>query len=239
MRSYGRPVLLWFTRGQGRVTIAGRSGGYGAHSAIFLPPGTMHGFSVTTSVLGSMLRLSDDDAMLWPAEPLHLRIREVRLQRELTGFLDAIEREAVSGGPHAELAIRHHESLLAIWFARTVEAMREALNGGGETAAHRLTEAFTALVERDFARPVGVAFYAEKLGVTATHLTRACRQASGRTALDILNDRRHFEACQLLKDSRIPVKDVAERSGFASPAYFTRSFRARTGLSPSQFRAGR
>ena len=44
MRSYGAPVLLWFTRGQGRITINGRTNGYTAHNAVFIPAGTMHGF---------------------------------------------------------------------------------------------------------------------------------------------------------------------------------------------------
>ena len=55
MRSYDRPVLVWFTRGQGRLTVAGRSMGYGPHNMIFLPAQTMHGFTTTGPVLGSVV----------------------------------------------------------------------------------------------------------------------------------------------------------------------------------------
>ena len=239
MRSYDRPILLWFTRGQGRITISGRSGGYGAHSAVFLPAGTMHGFSATSAVLGSMVRIPSDDARLWSQEPIHLRIREVHLQRELTGMIDAIEREALDGKAHAETALIHRAGLLSIWFARLCDTMADKKNPKPEiSAAHRLTEAYTALIERDFMEPVGVKHFAAILGITPTHLSRACRQVSGLAALDLLTDRRHFEACRLLKDSRLPIATVAERAGFSSPAYFTRAFRARTGASPSEFRAG-
>ena len=50
MRGYPNPVLMWFTRGQGRFTMAGVTRGFGAHNAFFLPPGTMHGFEVTAQV---------------------------------------------------------------------------------------------------------------------------------------------------------------------------------------------
>ena len=237
MRSYDCPVLIWFTRGQGRLTVLGRSGGYGAHSAVFLPAGTMHGFSVTPAVLGSVVRLTSDDAAMWPSEPCHLRIREVHLQRELTGMIDNIEREAQDERRGADTALRHHAGLLAIWFARTGETLQDALHGHeGVSAAHQLTEAFTSLVERDFKSPVGVKHFAAQLGVTPTHLSRACRKVSGHAALDILTDRRHFEACRLLKDTKLPVARIADQTGFASPAYFTRSFRARTGSSPTEFR---
>ncbi|QMU59937.1 MAG: helix-turn-helix domain-containing protein [Boseongicola sp.] len=240
MRSYSRPVLIWFTRGQGRITIAGRSGGYSANSAVFLPAGTMHGFSVSHAVLGSVIHIPKESADLWPNEPRHLRVREVQLQRELTGMIDAIEQETHSNEADADLAQRYHAGLLAIWFGRKSDAIEAASSlPSTENAAHRLTQAYTALVERDFRYTVGVQHFAELLGVTPTHLSRACREASGRAALDFLTDRRHFEACRLLKDTGIPIAIVASRSGFASPAYFTRAFSARAGKSPSIFRRER
>ena len=240
MRSYDRPVLYWFTRGQGRLSVSGRTSGYSAHSAVYLPAGTMHGFAVTPAVLGSMVRLTGDDSALWPLEPTHLRIHEVHLQRELTGIIDDIEREASGQQPHSETAVQHHAGLLAIWFARTAAAKAAiAAAAPAETAAQRLTEAYTALIEREYRKPVGVQHFAARLGVTPTHLTRSCRAAAGRAALDILTDRRHFEACRLLKDTTLPVRRIAEQTGFASPAYFTRAFRARTGASPTEFRDAR
>lgn len=234
MRSYDRPVLIWFTRGQGRLTISGRSGGYSAHSAVYLPAGTMHGFTTSPAVLGSVVRLTRPD---WPQEPVHLRLREVRLHRELTGMIDSIEHEQSHDAAGQARAIAHYEGLLAIWFERTCKAMPATEQADGiNAAALRLTEAFTALVERDFNRPLGVQHYAAQLGVTPTHLTRTCRKASGRAALDILSDRRHFEACRLLKDTDLAVSKIARQSGFASPAYFTRAFRSKSGLSPTEFR---
>ncbi|MDD9976255.1 MAG: AraC family transcriptional regulator [Boseongicola sp.] len=239
-RSYDRPCLIWFTRGQGRITVAGRSGGYGAHSAIFLPAGTMHSFSATASVLGSLVWLDHSKSDHWPNETQHLRIREVHRQRELTGLIENIEREGMSDAAHAKEAVEHHAGLLAIWFDRICSELAAVAEAKPyESAAHRLTQAYTALIEQDFTDTVGVQHFAKKLGVTPTHLSRACREASGKAALEILSERRHFEACRLLKDTKLPVSTVARRTGFASSAYFTRAFRARAGQSPTQFRTNR
>ncbi len=240
MRSYDRPVLIWFTRGQGRITIAGRTGGYGAHSAVFLPPGTMHGFTVTPAVLGSVLRLTDKNAELLPQKACHFRIREVHQQRALTGLIDNIDQEFQRAESHREDALKNHEALLAVWFARFAESFaNRGMSEPTGNAAHRLTEAYTALVEREYDSPVGVQYFAQRLGVTPTHLSRACREASGRPALEILKERRHFEACRLLRDTNIPIADIARQTGFASAAYFTRAFRSNTGKSPSQFRSSK
>ncbi len=242
MRSYDRPVLIWFTRGQGRLTVAGRSSGYGPHNLVFLPKQTMHGFTTMGPVLGSVVFLPDEPALDWPVEPMHLRIHETQQQRELTGMIEVMQREAASSEDHANRALAYHCGLLSIWLSRIGEAYAHVPNPSSatrlDTAAHRLAEAFTALVERDFRDPAGVQHYAGLLGVTPTHLSRVCRKVAGRPALDILTDRRHFEARRLLRDTNIQIAEVARKCGFTSAAYFTRAFRARSGQSPSEFRNG-
>lgn len=242
MRSYDRPVLIWFTRGQGRLTVGGRSSGYGPHNLLFLPKQTMHGFTTMGPVLGSVVFLPDEPSLDWPVEPLHLRIHEAQQQRELTGLIEAMQREVVGQEGHANRALTYHSGLLSVWLARIDEAYAELRHASTatrlDTAAHRLAEAFTALVERDFRNPAGVQRYASLLGVTPTHLSRVCRKVAGRPALDILTDRRHFEARRLLRDTNIQISEVARKCGFTSAAYFTRAFRARSGQSPSEFRNG-
>jgi AraC-like DNA-binding protein len=242
MRSYDRPVLIWFTRGQGRFTISGRNVGYGPHNLVFLPKQTMHGFTTMGPVLGSVVYLPDEETLDWPGEPMHMRINEAQHQRDLTAMIEAIQREAAGSADHANRALTYYAGLLSVWLARASEA-QDALPETTTTtrldnAAHRLAEAFTALIERDFRHPAGVQHYAGLLGVTPTHLSRVCRKVAGRPALDILTDRRHFEARRLLRDTNVQIAEIARQCGFASAAYFTRAFRARSGQSPSEFRNG-
>ena len=236
MRSYTRPVLLWITRGQGKITVSGRSSGYGTHNAIFLPAGTMHGYSVMGQVMGSLVFLPRGNALDWPTRPVHLRLRDGRLQREMTGLIDTMEREATNQDAQTARALHHHAGLLSVWLDRVIARGDEQAVAHRETTAHRLVEAYTALIERDFRRPVGVAHFAEALGVTPTHLARVCAQVSGQGALDLLKDRRHYEARRLLRNTDRKIADIARDVGFSSAAYFTRAFAAETGKSPSAFR---
>src|SRR6056297_2889451 len=107
MRSYRMAVLLWVTRGQGRITVAGLTRGYGAHNAIFIPPGVMHGFEVTAQVFGTALFFNADAPVPLPARPLHLRIRDATAQSEVTGLLEQIQREIDRDRPLQERAVGH------------------------------------------------------------------------------------------------------------------------------------
>jgi AraC-like DNA-binding protein len=235
MRSYSRPLLLWFTRGQGRITVSGVTRGYGPHNAVFIPAGTMHGFDMLGHVFGHAIFFPRGVDLGLPSEPVHLRLRDGAVQAEITALVDAMERELNRGQPGMDRALYHHAGLIAVWLERQA-ASAEHSAPARPKAANRLAEAYTALVERDFRSGKGVADYAAALGVTPTHLSRVCNETCGRPALGLLQDRVLFEARQLLRETDRPVKDIAQSLGFTSAAYFTRAFQARTGMTPSAFR---
>lgn len=238
MRSLREPLLLWFTAGQGRITVAGSTRGFGIHNAVFIPPGTMHGFETTGRVQGTALYFGRDTDLPLPDSPQHLRVRTAGPQKELTALLDAVQRELEGNGAARFRAVHHYLGLLTVWLERRIQdgADDRMAPAARPDAARRLAARYTALIERDVRADMDVADFAAALGVTATHLTRACKAACGRAAHELLQDRLHFEARRLLAESEIPVKEVARRLGFSSPAYFSRAFHHRTGMAPSVFR---
>lgn len=234
MRSLSEPCFLWFTKGQGRITIAGQTRGYTAHNGILIPAGVMHGFEVGPQVFGTAVFFGRESGVTLPKEALHLRIREVHAQQELNVTLDAIQREIDADTPGHDRAALAHLGLLGVWIER--QAAKVTVETPKPDAARRLVARFTDLMEREFRSGAGVGDMAAHLGVTATHLTRCCRLTCGRSAIDLLQDRRIFEARKLLSETRLPVNRIGESLGFTSAAYFTRAFQHRTGSSPTAFR---
>lgn len=236
MRSYSQPMLIWFTRGQGRITIAGVTHGFGPHNAIFLPSGTMHGYEMLGQVNGLVVFFPPDDRLTLPETPRHFRFRDVHQQAELTGMIDNLSKELDNVRPGQDRALMAHAGLISVWLDR--ESTDENLHDLHPDAARRLAAAFTSMVEVDFKSGRTINDYAARLGVTPTHLTRSCNTACGRSASSLLADRLHFEARTMLRETRKPVKDIATDLGFSSAAYFTRAFQKHTGKTPSEFRRG-
>lgn len=237
MRSHAAPRLLYFNKGQGRITVAGLTSGYGPNNLIFIPGHVMYGFEAGPTVFGQMLAIPQAMAADWPEEHTHLRLREVHAQKEIALHFDNLEKELGSDRSGHSRAAHHYLGILSVFFQRQIERRTPEPNDlRSESAPARLVAAYTDLVERDFASRQGVGDYARALGVTATHLTRCCKQTCGRSALGILNDRILYEARLMLRETRTPVQDIARALGFASPAYFSRSFMAQTGTTPSTFR---
>jgi AraC-like DNA-binding protein len=234
MRSLSEACFLWFTKGQGRITLAGVTRGYTAHNGIFIPAGVMHGFEVGPQVFGTAVFFGHDCKVTLPSQPLHLRIREVHSQQELNITLDCIQREIDSSVIGHDRAAEHHLGLLGVWLER--QAVKTPAETSRPDAAWRLVARYTAVMEQQFRSGAGVSEIAAMLGVTPTHLTRCCRLSCGRSAIELLQDRRIFEARRLLSETGDPVNQISAALGFTSPAYFTRAFQHRTGSSPTAFR---
>ncbi|MGV6813236.1 MAG: helix-turn-helix domain-containing protein [Brevirhabdus sp.] len=234
MRSYDTPTLIWFTRGQGRFTANGQTRGYGPHTLVLLPAGTMHGFEAGPSALGAIVHLTRADGDVFAHTTTFLKVLDHTHQGELTSLLERLARETTNPAPGQSRAVRALADLVLVWVGRRLDAQAAAEQP--KTGAQRLAAAFTHLLEEKFSTGTNVADYARVLGVTPTHLSRACREASGKPASALLQDRVFFEARQLLLETDLAVNQIARRLGFTSAAYFSRAFLKHVGRTPSAFR---
>ena len=241
MRALQEPLFLWITNGQGRINLGGSTRGFHPHNAIYIPAGTLHGFQAMTRVQGTAVYFGRNHKLDLPDTPLHLRLRDATLHAEVANLIDSVQRELDGGRPKAEVAAYHQLGLLAIWLDRhSQDASEEGMQASPQLNANeRLTARYAALLEREFGSSLNVTDYATALGVTPTHLTRACRASCGRTALALMQERRLFEARRLLLETDIAVQDIARNLGFSTPGYFSRAFTQQTGQPPSAFRKAR
>ena len=239
--AHSRPEnhLVWLTSGQGRVLVGGRMRGLGMHSALFLPAHHLVALDLGRQAMGHVLTLPQTaaDAMPvpLPQEPMLLRQQDRRAQAELTGLLDAMSREATAGGTHAEAAAAAHAALVAVWLHRQIETTM--LTESQPNAAQRLSQAYCEALAAREGRLIHTAAEARLLGVTQTHLTRALRAETGRTASALATEATLHRACRLLCETPIPVQDIARFLGFRSASYFAQFLKRRTGQSASALRA--
>lgn len=73
-------------------------------------------------------------------------------------------------------------------------------------------------------------------GKSREHVARSLKQYYGVTVSDYINDLRVNYASNLLINTNASVTDVCYTCGFQSISYFCRVFKARNGVSPSEFR---
>ena len=81
-----------------------------------------------------------------------------------------------------------------------------------------------------------VSEYAEALHITVPHLCSTIKQASQRTAGDLIVEAILTDAKAQLKLSVTPIKEIAISLGFENVAFFNRFFKTHVGVTPKNYR---
>jgi AraC family transcriptional activator of pobA len=241
--------LIFVTWGQGVAFDEGEKIAYRSPALVVVPAGTVHGFefepgthgfvlSITADMLREMARREPGvDALFRSAATLQLdgeALRATDLEKAFGMFAHEFAR---SSSGHA-LAL---DGLLEVILANAIR-LSTALAGSPDTVVGRhqdLVARFRELVESDFRKNKSLADYASALKVSESRLRNACLGVAEQSPMQMVNARILLEAKRELFYTSVSVSEIAYALGFDDPAYFTRFFSQRAGMSPSAFRASR
>ena len=152
---------------------------------------------------------------------------------EVSAELILIETEIERNLTYSEVVIQSRLhiilALLKRWYDETYPVGSTEKNG-------RLIQSFLTLLETHYNQDSSVAFYAEKLHVTASYLNNVCKKESGLTAGEQIRDRILLEAKRMLKLTNDDIKEIAYALGFNDTSYFSRFFKKYTDQTPLTFR---
>jgi AraC-like DNA-binding protein len=95
---------------------------------------------------------------------------------------------------------------------------------------------FLRILEQNFRRPEGVAFYADKLNTSVRNLNLICVNVMGKTVSELIESRKLIEAKQLLLNTDKSISEIGYELGYNEKSYFTRVFHKKTGKTPSDYR---
>ena len=161
------------------------------------------------------------------------------MQAVMTGYLNLAVQVIHSESPFREDAL---SSLLSsmiclgagAWVEKMDQMKQDALKT--TTRSKMIFEQFIRLVGEYHTKYRNVGFYADKLCLTPKYLSKLIKTASGRSAPEWIDSYVILEAKNLLKYSDITIKEIVYRLNFPNQSVFYKFFKARTGMTPSEYR---
>jgi AraC family transcriptional activator of pobA len=243
----GAPCFRAFFVRRGRAVFAPREGArleLSAPQILWLPFAARGEFRLIAGGDGATLTAAED--VVWRAigdNPLAAQLRPL-LERvlvasaaaslaEIETLFAALARESRDPGPGAPAMSALYLGLLLmhLWREGGLARASDALAAGAPTA-----QRFRQLVELHYRDNLGLDDYANMLGVARAHLHDACAKAFGRPPQRLVHERLVVEARVRLRDTAQSVEQIAFSLGFRDPAYFSRFFSRRAGVSPGAYR---
>ncbi len=211
--------------------------------ALSVPPAVVHGFRFKPRTHGYILTISE--AMLARmrdrglVEDLFVETRVISFAgvpeavQRVTALLEQILAELREEAPGRAAMQEWLVSAMLLLIARQ-QAHAAAEHRGGRQ--QRDFARFRALLEAHFLEHWPVGHYADALQMTESRLNRLTRTVAGKSAFDLIQDRLLLEARRKLTYVAAPISLLAYELGFEDPAYFSRYFKSRVGVTPSVFR---
>ena len=163
-----------------------------------------------------------------------LRIRDAKPIAQLSGFIEAAQREISIDQPFLEASLSAHQRLIEVWVRGQISLSEYA--PAKQNASIRLTSRFFANLTAPELKGTTMAQHAQQLGVRPTHLARASRTATGVTAANHLTARLLHQTQTALIDTKLSAKDIATHLNFGIDVHFTRFVQQPKGQTPTQLR---
>ncbi|MGE7368747.1 helix-turn-helix domain-containing protein [Neorhizobium sp. NPDC001467] len=228
--------FLYIGSGSGDVLFDDRSVALVPPCVILVPSGQVHGFRFSRDIAGLVITAATDRPApacdgtairvvdFDPASPDAIYVHQT---------FGRIAEEYNAARPDRARLINAYLAVIAGLVQRQCP---DAEKNIGASEALRHVEALRDMIGRHFREQLSASDYAARLGLSPTHLNRVVRKVTGMTAHDLIRARAMDEAKRALALTDASIGHIAEGLGFCDAAYFSRSFRLRTGLSPRDYR---
>ena len=211
--------LTYIFSGRGRITGSDPISAT-PNMLLLIPPGLAHAESSNQSMDTLWVGLHGTLLTDWPrrtitkiedatiAQPLERLWLLGRMERHQVGMeLDSLARQAVAHLQPVEAADPTD------WAGHVLQYMHQNLD-----------------------RVLSVADLANEMSCSEGHLHRRFKSAFDQTPVQYLNRLRLERAIDLMQNTRLTIKQIALRTGFSDPLYFSRVFRQSFGQSPRHMR---
>jgi AraC family transcriptional regulator len=169
-----------------------------------------------------------------PSEPLHekLNFQDAGLRM----LLSLLITESEAGGPFGRLyadSLIHALAIKFVQLGRAIKAPDQSIKSG--LPGHLLRRVLERM-NAEFAADLNLATLAAESGYSRAHFLRMFRSTTAQTPHQYLINLRLEKAVEMMKERSSALIDIAVACGFSSHTHFTKVFRSKFGVLPSQYR---
>lgn len=105
-----------------------------------------------------------------------------------------------------------------------------------QNASFHITSQFRMLANEKVKENLKVADFAKMMNISPNHLNKSVKISTSKSASEILDEIKLIEIKYLLYQSTLSISEISYEMGYLDPSYFTRFFKKRENVSPTEFR---
>jgi AraC family transcriptional regulator, transcriptional activator of pobA len=212
-----------------------------------IPKNTVHGFVSSDDCRGWIINLSDsflentlkrDGDIVMELDAIH--IEHLEEGEETERVILAMKKIVVEFNqklPGKSMMLQSLVSILIVRLHRVSKKNTHFISPNNTDNTTKIYfRRFSQLIKTAHTFKKTVESYAQDLGISTGHLNRICHLIADKSPKDIITDYFILEAQNALASIEKSITEVAYELNCEDPAYFSRLFKKKTGLTPKEFR---
>ena len=92
-------------------------------------------------------------------------------------------------------------------------------------------------MDENLAQDISLEMAADMAGVSSFYLSKLFKEEKGETFINFITDKRLDKSCELLAQTDLSIKEITARVGYNDQNYFSRLFKNKYGVSPTEYRS--
>jgi|GEM_PF-3347270 len=143
---------------------------------------------------------------------------------------------------HAQFGIVHslrsdlEQLMISVITRDKKESMLErAESFAKKETARRLIKQVSAYMKKNISQTLTLTQIAKDLGYSVPHIKATFQKEKGQGVIDYFIEMKINSAKFMLREGSLNIKEISEKLGFYSQTYFTRVFKRREGITPSEY----
>ncbi len=239
-------------KGKAQVSLSGQTLTFGENQLLLCPPGTVftdlmlspdfefRAFFCSNAIIQSFLRekmnLWNEMMYVHKTYLLQMEVRDTEFLSYFSEIMRLLIKAPAARYPYRTECIQGllRTALLGLCgMIKNVVPDKKPVTGRyGDTLFQRFLE----LVNNQPLKNRTVEQYAADLCVSPKYLSAVCKKNSGKTAGQWIREHILEEIRYYLKQTDMPMKQIADRLGFTNPSFFGKYVKEHLGMTPMQYR---
>ncbi|NBD22967.1 AraC family transcriptional regulator [Paenibacillus glycinis] len=165
----------------------------------------------------------------------HLNSTLMALINELGLSVDEIYGEEYSID---RLSSLNGKERVEIFFSGLIHTIIDVIEANKTTRASKYYQRIAGYIKDHYMQDITLESVSEQVNLSPTYINQILKAHTGSTFVQLLNNTRIEQACSMLQEEDLKIKDIAQWVGFSSSKYFIKIFKEIKGITPGKYVKG-
>jgi two-component system response regulator YesN len=125
------------------------------------------------------------------------------------------------------------------WFLDKILEACHNIKGKREEKSNTVIETAQAYIQENYARDISLDDVSKAVNISPYYFSKIFKEGTGEGFVEYLTNIRIEKAKELLSTTEYSMREICSMCGYSDPNYFSRSFKKKIGVTPTEYKVGR